>query len=108
MVGGDPDAARWVLEDLRLTHEDAVLGALADAARYQPLPALERYPGPRLSIISDMNRLPYSLHNLLPDLPVRLMTGTGHWLMMDRPEVFNHLLDEFVSQVETAGAAGAR
>jgi pimeloyl-ACP methyl ester carboxylesterase len=31
------------------------------------------------------------------------MTGTGHWLMMDRPEVFNHLLDEFVSQVEAAG-----
>ena len=103
VIGGDPDAARWVLEDLHVTHEDAVLGALADAAKYQPLPALERYPGPRLSIISDMNRLPYSLHNLLPDLPVRLMTGTGHWLMMDRPEVFNHLLDEFLSQVETAG-----
>jgi pimeloyl-ACP methyl ester carboxylesterase len=100
VIGGDSDAARWVLEDLRVTHEDAVLGALADSARYKPLPALERYPGPRLSIISDMNRLPYSLHNLLPDLPVRLMTGTGHWLMMDRPEIFNHLLDEFVSQVE--------
>lgn len=105
VIGGDPDAARWVLEDLHVTQEDAVLGALADSARYNPLPALERYPGPRLSVISNMNRLPYSLHNLLPDLPVRLMTGTGHWLMMDRPEVFNHLLDEFVSQVETAGRA---
>jgi pimeloyl-ACP methyl ester carboxylesterase len=105
VVGGDPDAARWVLEDIRLTHEDAVLGALADSVQYRPLAALARYEGPRLSIISDMNRLPYSLHNLLPDLPVRLMTGTGHWLMMDRPEIFNHLLDEFVSQVETAGEA---
>jgi pimeloyl-ACP methyl ester carboxylesterase len=104
VVGGDPDAARWVLEDLRLTHEDAVLGALTDAARYKPLPALERYPGPRLSIISDMNRLPYSLHVLRPDLPVRLMTGTGHWVMMDRPAAFNHLLDELVAEVE----AGSR
>jgi pimeloyl-ACP methyl ester carboxylesterase len=103
VVGGDPDAARWVLEDLRDTHEDAVLGALADSVRYRPLAALARYPGPRLSIISDMNRLPYSLHNLLPDLPVRLMTGTGHWVMMDRPEIFNRLLDEFVAGVETAG-----
>lgn len=100
VVGGDPDAARWVLEDLRLTHEDAVLGALEDSLRYAPLPALARYPGPRQSIISDMNRLPYSLHNLLPDLPVRLMTGTGHWVMMDRPAVFNHLLDEFVAEAE--------
>jgi pimeloyl-ACP methyl ester carboxylesterase len=99
-VSGDADASRWVLEDLRLTHEDAIPAAIESGMRYQPLPALERYRGPRLSIISDMNRLPYSLHNLLPDLPVRLMTGTGHWVMMDRPEVFNHLLDEFVAEVE--------
>ena len=47
-----------------------------------------------------MNSLPYSLHNLVSGLPVRLMTGTGHWLMMDRPEVFNALLDEFLAEVE--------
>ena len=102
VVGGDADAARWVLEDLRLTHEDAVAKAVEGSLRYQPLPALARYPGPKLSVISDMNRLPYSLHNLLPDLPARLMTGTGHWVMMDRPEAFNRLLDEFVEQVESA------
>jgi pimeloyl-ACP methyl ester carboxylesterase len=100
VLGGDPDAAAWVLEDLRLTHEDAVAGAVAGSIDYQPLPALARYPGPRLSVVSDMNRLPYSLHNLLADLPVRLMHGTGHWLMMDRPEAFNHLLDEFLAEVE--------
>lgn len=99
VLGGDPDAAAWVLEDLRLTHEDAVAGAVAGAIEYQPLPPLARYPGPRLSVVSDMNRLPYSLHNLLADLPVRLMHGTGHWLMMDRPEAFNHLLDEFLAEV---------
>jgi pimeloyl-ACP methyl ester carboxylesterase len=100
VVGGDPDAARWILEDLRLTHEGAVVPAVEGGMSYEPLPALARYPGPRLSIVSDMNRLPYSLHKLLPDLPTRLMTGTGHWVMMDRPEVFNRLLDEFVEEVE--------
>jgi pimeloyl-ACP methyl ester carboxylesterase len=102
VIGGDPDATHWVLQDLRLTDENAVLGALADSVRYHPLPVLERYDGPRLSVVSDMNRLPYSLHKLLPDLPVHRMTGTGHWLMMDRPEVFNHLLDEFMAGVEKA------
>jgi pimeloyl-ACP methyl ester carboxylesterase len=29
------------------------------------------------------------------------MTGTGHWVMMDRPAIFNHLLDEFVDEAET-------
>jgi pimeloyl-ACP methyl ester carboxylesterase len=100
VVGGDPDAASWVLEDIRLTHEDAVVKAIEGSLRYQPLPALERYKGPRLSIVSDMNRLPYSLHKLLPDLPTHLMTGTGHWMMMDRPEAFNRLLDGFVEKVD--------
>jgi pimeloyl-ACP methyl ester carboxylesterase len=100
VVGGDPDAAGWVLQDLRLTHEDAVVRAVEGSLRYRPLAALERYKGPRLTIISGMNRLPYSLHNLLPGLPTHLMTGTGHWLMMDRPEAFNRLLDGFVDKVD--------
>ncbi|HEV8578034.1 MAG TPA: alpha/beta hydrolase [Thermoanaerobaculia bacterium] len=100
VVGGDPDAARWVIEDLGLTHEGAIVPAIEGSMSYKPLPPLERYSGPRLSIVSDMNRLPYSLHNLLPELPTRLMPGTGHWVMMDRPEVFNRLLDEFVEAVE--------
>jgi pimeloyl-ACP methyl ester carboxylesterase len=102
VAGGDPDAARWVLEDLPLTHEDAIAKAVEGSVEYAPLPALARYPGPKLSVISDMNSLPFSLHRLLPDLPVRLMPGTGHWLMMDRPEAFNHLLDEFLAGVEVS------
>jgi pimeloyl-ACP methyl ester carboxylesterase len=99
---GDHDAAGWVLEDLRLTHEDAVAKSVEGAMIYSPLPALERYPGPKLSVVSDMNSMPFSLHHLLPDLPVRYMPGTGHWLMMDRPEAFNRLLDDFLRTVEPA------
>jgi pimeloyl-ACP methyl ester carboxylesterase len=70
------------------------------------LPALERYPGPRLSVISDLNALPYSLHNLLEDLPRHLMTRTSHWLMMDRPEDFNELMDGFLEQVNRQEGGG--
>lgn len=109
VVGGDPDASRWVVEDLRLTHEDAVVRAVEGSLRYQPLPALQRYPGPKLSVISDMNRLPFSLHNLLPGLPVHPMTGTGHWVQMDRPEAFNRLLDEFLTSADdTMGRRDSR
>lgn len=101
VVGGDRDAARWVLEDLRLTHEAAIPAAVAGSIEFDPLPALARYAGPRLAVISDMNSLPYSLHKLLPDLPVQLVRGTGHWLMMDRPEVFNLALDDFIDQLES-------
>ncbi len=98
-AGGDREAARWVLEDLRLTHPEAVAAAAAAALEFAPLPALARYGGPRLAVISDANNLPYSLHRLLPELPVELVRGTGHWLMMDRPEAFNRILEAFSSQV---------
>jgi len=67
---------------------------------YPTLESLKKYQGPMLSVLSDMNSLPYSLHRLHPALPIRLMTGTGHWLMMDRPEAFNHIVDEFLDEVE--------
>jgi pimeloyl-ACP methyl ester carboxylesterase len=102
IVGGDADAARWVLEDLRLTHEDAVVAALESSMEYPVLEALGKYPGPKLAVVSDMNNLPYSLHRMLPELTARLMTGTGHWLMMDRPELFNRIVDEFLEEVEGA------
>ncbi|HBL30976.1 MAG TPA: alpha/beta hydrolase [Acidobacteria bacterium] len=100
VAGGDRDAGRWVLEDLQLTHEAALTAALTGAMEHSPLPALARYKGPTLAILSDMNSLPYSLHRQVPGLATRLMHGTGHWLMMDRPEIFNHLLDEFLDAVE--------
>lgn len=102
IVGGDADAARWVLEDVRMTHEDAVIKALEGSLEYPAAEALAKYPGPKLAVISDMNNLPYSLHRLVPELSTRLMPGTGHWLMMDRPETFNHIVDEFLQEVEEA------
>jgi pimeloyl-ACP methyl ester carboxylesterase len=103
VVGGDREVSAWVLDDLRQTHEEALTAAVAAAARYSPRPDLARYGGPTLSVVSDMNSLPYSLHKLEPGLPVELMTGTGHWLMMDRPRVFNRILDDFLDRVDAGG-----
>lgn len=100
VVGGDADAARWVLEDLRLTHEDAIPRALESSLDYKVVDALGKYPGPKLAVVSDMNNLPYSLHRVVPQLTARMMPGTGHWLMMDRPEAFNRIVDEFLEEVE--------
>lgn len=99
LVGGDRAAGRWVLDDLHATDSQALLRAVEESSRHSPLPGLLRYPGPKLALISDMNSLPYSLHNLVRDLPVKLIAGTGHWLMVDRPELVNGLIDEFLAGI---------
>jgi pimeloyl-ACP methyl ester carboxylesterase len=99
VLGGDRDAARWVLEDLRQTCEEAIPAALAAVMDRSPIAVLEGWRGPLLSVVSEMNSLPYSLHQLLPNLPVQVLRGTGHWLMLDRPEPFNAILDSFLAQI---------
>lgn len=102
LVGSTEETAERVLADLEATPAPALVGALESSFGYSPLPALEAYAGPVLSVVSDMNTLPYSLHNLVEELPVRLVSGTSHWLMLDKPDEFNDLLDLFLERVEQA------
>lgn len=99
LVGSEVEVADRVLADLRLTDEAAFGPSLKSSFTTSPLPALEIYPGPRLSVVSDMNDLPYSLHNLVEDLPWKLIPGTSHWVMMDRPDELNQALDELLESV---------
>ena len=60
------------------------------------MPALRRYRGPKLAVITPETDKPYDLHKLAPDLSHRLIMGTSHWMQMDKPEEFNRILDEFL------------
>jgi pimeloyl-ACP methyl ester carboxylesterase len=104
LPGAAPGTAERVLEDLAATPAATLVSALESSFSYSPLPALEAFDGPVLSVISDLNTLPYSLHNLREDLPVRLVAGTSHWLMLDRPDDFNRLLDEFLAKADAPRA----
>ena len=66
---------------------------------YDPLPSLGRYKGPMFLVYTEGNDDKESLQKLLPELPNRLMPGVSHWLMMDQPEAFNRIMDEFLATV---------
>jgi pimeloyl-ACP methyl ester carboxylesterase len=100
LIGAEPGVADQVLADLAAVPAEAFPAALRSAFEVSPAAALADYPGPRLSVISDLNRPPFSLHNLVPDLPVRLIPGTSHWPMMDRPEEIDGAFDELLSAIE--------
>ncbi len=51
-------------------------------------------------MITPLNEKPYSLQNLVPDLPFTVMTGTSHWLMMDKPAEFDAIMDSFLAKVK--------
>lgn len=52
------------------------------------------------ALITPLNEIPFSLHKLVSDLPHVMITGTGHWLHMDKPGEFNQILDNFLRSLD--------
>lgn len=96
IAGPDEAVRERLLRDLRQTPRDTVVQGLKAVMRFDPHPALARFRGPTLAVVTPSNDYPYSLHRLGAGLPHRVVTGTGHWLQLDRPAEFNRLLDQFL------------
>lgn len=99
LVPSSPQVREQVLGQLRRTQRGAVKAAMGSLLKFDPVTALKRYPGPALSVITPLNQTPGAYHVLVPSLPSKLVTGTGHWVQLDAPEQVNALLDGFLATV---------
>jgi pimeloyl-ACP methyl ester carboxylesterase len=89
-----------VLSSVHATSVDAFSGALIGLAAHDVGADVRTYKGPRLAIIAaGLAKNPSSFHAQFPEVPSREMEGVSHWLMMDRPDEFNRILDEFLATV---------
>lgn len=100
LTGSAETTQAKVMQDLRDTPKATVVGVFKELFKYNPVPALERYDGPKLSVITSINETPFSVHNLVSKLPHKIITETGHWLQLDKPEEYNQIMDEFLSSVD--------
>ncbi|MCP4132789.1 MAG: alpha/beta hydrolase, partial [bacterium] len=100
LTGSTETTQARVMQDLRDTPKATVVSVFKELFKYNPVPALESYDGPKLSVITSINETPFSVHNLVPNLPHKKITGTGHWLQLDKPEEYNQIMDEFLSSVD--------
>ncbi|RKH40693.1 alpha/beta fold hydrolase [Corallococcus sicarius] len=94
-----PEVRERVLGQLRRTPREAVKAAMGALLEFDPVTPLKRYPGPALSVITPLNEVPGAYHMLVPGLPFKTVTGTGHWVQLDAPEQVNALLDVFLATV---------
>jgi pimeloyl-ACP methyl ester carboxylesterase len=106
-IAGPQSAIRTrLLADLRAIPQEALLQVLRSVMQFDPDPALARYRGPVLSVVTPQNDMPMSLHRLGKGFPHRVVTGTGHWIQLDRPDEVNRILDEFLET--TKNVSGRR
>lgn len=93
LVGSDSAVVAAVLADLRATPPETVVAMFEALLDYDPVADLRTYDGPVMSVITHLNQAPFSLHNLIDDLPLEMIEGTGHWVQLDRPRTVNRLIE---------------
>lgn len=94
--GPNPAVRERLLGDLEATPRKAVVEAFKAVASFDPKPALARWNGPTLSVVTPHNDAAFSLHRIGSGFPHRVVEGTGHWIQLDRPEEFGRTLEEFI------------
>lgn len=98
IAGSDGALLERLLRDLRATPRETVVRGLNAVMAFDPKPALARYRGPTLAVVTPENDFAYSMHRLGAGLPHRVITGTGHWLQIERPAEFNRILERFLEE----------
>jgi pimeloyl-ACP methyl ester carboxylesterase len=95
------DATRAaVMASLHATPREVFLGATLGLYAFRLSDALSRYHGLRLAITSYLADNPHAIQRTEDRVPSIPIAGASHWLMMDKPEEFNRILDEFLDRVE--------
>lgn len=97
LTGGTSATQDEILARLAATPKAALLGTSRGLFAFKAVEALDRYlatPGARAhAILAPSNNFPFSLHVLRPTLTTTTLPDTGHWLMLDAPELFARAID---------------
>jgi pimeloyl-ACP methyl ester carboxylesterase len=95
------EVATKVKEGVKKLSRETSIKIIQAAFEFDPIDKIKRYNGPKLIIqTSNEQKLPNSLHNQVPGVPAKVIDGTSHWPQMDKHEIFNQILDDFLRKME--------
>lgn len=99
LEGASPDTERRVRAAILAAPWPLVRSMYRSLLSYHPTVALDAYGGPTLLVTAPVNAASFALHELRPKLPRERVEGVSHWIMMDEPVHFAHVLEAFLSKV---------
>jgi pimeloyl-ACP methyl ester carboxylesterase len=100
VTGAQPRVRTQILERMDSVQREPALAIMKALFANDPLPALDRYKGPKLIIYTASGDTPNDLQNARPAIEHVKMDETSHWPQLDKPAVFNAALDEFLAKVK--------
>lgn len=100
LAGGTDATKAAVQKSLRATRPEVFIAATNGLFTFDPVSALAPYRGPRLHIASFLADNSAAIHRTFKDMPVRVIQGASHWVMLDCPDQFNRTLDDFLATLK--------
>lgn len=100
LTDAKPAVEALVAEGMKHLSKETSITIIKAIFEFDPLIMLNNYTGPKLIVSTPDENQPNALNKQMPKIPNKVMTGTSHWMQMDKPEEFNQVLDEFLKTVE--------
>jgi pimeloyl-ACP methyl ester carboxylesterase len=101
LANASPATDSMLTRDIKKIDKERSVNIIQSMFAYDPIPDLKRYNGPTIIIgTTGEEQQPNSLHKLAPDIQYKSIDGTSHWPMIDKPDEFNKILNEFVSGIK--------
>jgi pimeloyl-ACP methyl ester carboxylesterase len=96
-----PDLQQHILDMMLGAPEATASGAMA-AMFGQRVEAGEVIEAPSLAVVAGTAQLPNveSMREIVPNFEAAQVPGTGHFLMMEKPDEFNRLLAGFLEKID--------
>lgn len=93
-----PELQEHILAMMLGTPEATAAGAMG--AMFGASQSTEVIAAPTLSVVAGTGNVPdtAAAEDIIPDWEATQVAGTGHFLMMEKPEEFNRLLTEFLEE----------
>lgn len=106
LADATPRVKAQIKSEMSRLPQDVAMSLIGATFADDPVPALEGYPGPKLSVTAGES--PFDLHKQVDGLPNEQITGTSHWVHMDKPTDFDRIMDGFLAKVDDAERSGDR
>lgn len=100
IAGSNTAVRQRVLADAAVVDLAARAGVGKALAGWNPEPTLNAYRGPMLVLATEANDNPAALYRLRTDIPHQVVTDSGHWVMLDKPEVVAEAVNTFIATIE--------
>ena len=96
MEGAKPETRLLLQQGREKVSPEAALSLIDATLAFDPMPALNAYPGPKLFIDTRHGDGRTALYRQTPDVSRRVISGTSLWPQLDMPSEFNRVLDAFL------------